>query len=154
MANKKWARRVSVIQSLMMSEVVLNALRTHFSTIIVLNRLITYLGYLTLLTRKKNILKSRDALFSLCFYMYIIYNLMNITISNSVTSIGNSTFYDCDNLQRVYYKGTKSDWSKIYVGPGNTELTVATRYYYSETKPTDQGNYWHYDTDGVTPVIW
>ena len=62
-------------------------------------------------------------------------------------------FEACNELQRVYYKGTKSDWSKIYVGPDNTKLTDATRYY-SETKPTDQGNYWHYDTDGVTPVIW
>ena len=27
-------------------------------------------------------------------------------------------------------------------------------YYYSETKPTTDGDYWHYDTDGVTPVLW
>ena len=81
------------------------------------------------------------------------YRLTSITIPNGVTSIGRSVFEACNELQRVYYKGTKSDWSKIYVGPDNTKLTDATRYY-SETKPTDQGNYWHYDTDGVTPVIW
>jgi hypothetical protein len=33
-------------------------------------------------------------------------------------------------------------------------LTSATRYYYSESQPTDEGNYWHYSTDGVTPVVW
>jgi hypothetical protein len=33
-------------------------------------------------------------------------------------------------------------------------LTSAKRYYYSETQPTAEGNYWHYDTDGVTPVVW
>lgn len=59
---------MSVVQSSMMSEIVYNALRMHFSTIIVLNRMITYLGYLTLLTRKKSILKLRDALF---FSMFI-----------------------------------------------------------------------------------
>ena len=40
-------------------------------------------------------------------------------------------------------------------------LTSATRYYYSETEPAlnaegtaYDGNFWHYDTDGITPVIW
>ena len=40
-------------------------------------------------------------------------------------------------------------------------LTSVTRYYYSETEPAlnaegtaYNGNYWHYDTDGITPVIW
>ncbi|MBQ8615646.1 MAG: hypothetical protein IJ415_03680, partial [Clostridia bacterium] len=33
--------------------------------------------------------------------------------------------------------------------------TIATIYYYSEEQPTDaEGNYWHYDTDGKTPVVW
>lgn len=27
-------------------------------------------------------------------------------------------------------------------------------YYYSQTKPIGTGNYWHYDTDGTTPVVW
>lgn len=43
----------------------------------------------------------------------------------------------------------------------NDPLTNATRYYYSENEPalngsgTDyDGNYWHYDTDGKTPVVW
>ena len=27
-------------------------------------------------------------------------------------------------------------------------------YAYSEDPPTEDGNYWHYDTDGVTPIVW
>lgn len=27
-------------------------------------------------------------------------------------------------------------------------------YYYSETEPIEEGNYWHYGADGKTPVIW
>lgn len=27
-------------------------------------------------------------------------------------------------------------------------------YYYSETKPSQEGDYWHYAEDGVTSVIW
>lgn len=29
-----------------------------------------------------------------------------------------------------------------------------TIYYYSETEPTTSGYYWHYDTDGITPIVW
>jgi len=27
-------------------------------------------------------------------------------------------------------------------------------YFFSSTEPTEEGNYWHYDTDGKTPIIW
>lgn len=33
-------------------------------------------------------------------------------------------------------------------------LTSAEIYYYSEEEPASQGNYWHYDTDGVTITKW
>lgn len=35
---------------------------------------------------------------------------------------------------------------------GNNSLTSATKYFYSETEPTDDGNYWRY-VDGV-PTVW
>lgn len=49
----------------------------------------------------------------------------------------------------VYYYDNKDTWL-------NSEITTLniTVYYYSESQPTDEGNYWHYDTDGVTPLIW
>jgi len=62
-------------------------------------------------------------------------------------------FYSCSGLETVYYKGTAAEWNKISIGY-DSNLTRATRYYYSETKPTESGNYWHYGADGVTPVIW
>jgi hypothetical protein len=82
------------------------------------------------------------------------WGLHSITISNAITSIGNYAFYGCYWLNSFYYKGTAEDWTKILIGSGNGYLTSATTYYYSETEPTENGNYWHYDTDGVTPVIW
>ena len=33
-------------------------------------------------------------------------------------------------------------------------IKSATIYYYSEQQPTSEGNYWHYDTDGKTPIVW
>ena len=95
---------------------------------------------------------------------YAFYNcsgLTSVTIGNSVTSIGSSAFYNCSKLKTVYYKGAAEQWGNISIGSYNSNLTGATRYYYSESEPslnsdgTDYaGNYWHYDTDGVTPVIW
>lgn len=80
--------------------------------------------------------------------------LTNIILGNSVTTIENSAFRNCSGIQAVYYLGTAEQWSSISKGNNNVYLTSATRYYYSETQPTESGNFWHYDTDGKTPIIW
>ena len=83
--------------------------------------------------------------------------LTSVTIGNSVNSIGDYAFYECSGLKTVYYKGSANEWDKISIDNtdySNSNLKRATRYYYSETKPMESGNYWHYDADGVTPVSW
>jgi hypothetical protein len=78
-----------------------------------------------------------------------------IVLPNSVTSIEQGAFYDCMNLDRVYYAGSESDWDKIDIDltdGKNDDLVSATRYYYSETQPATAGRYWHY-VDGV-PTRW
>ena len=88
-------------------------------------------------------------------------SLTSITIGNSVSFIGEYAFYGCSSLKTVFYKGTAEQWSKISIHNANTNLTNVARYYYSESEPAlnsdgtaYDGNYWHYDTDGKTPVIW
>jgi len=88
-------------------------------------------------------------------------SLTSVVIGDSVTSIGEYAFYYCSSLTRVYYKGTASDWSNISIDDYNWTLKNAKRYYYSESAPAlnadgtaYDGNYWYYDTDGITPVIW
>ena len=79
-------------------------------------------------------------------------SLTSVVIGDSVTSIGDGAFDYCSSLTGVYYKGTADDWAKISIGDFNYKLTSATRYYYSESEPTEAGNYWRY-VDGV-PTKW
>lgn len=72
-----------------------------------------------------------------------------------------SSEYDFDNiffvsatsdLPVVYYHGTPTEFSNKEHGQDFSESWV---YFYSENEPIDNASYyWHYDTDGVTPVIW
>ena len=48
--------------------------------------------------------------------------------------------------------GTESELDALTIGDGNIGLTSATRYYYSETEPTEEGNFWHYDQNGKIAV--
>ena len=80
--------------------------------------------------------------------------LRGIITPNSVTSIGRGTFDNCSSLKTVFYKGTAEQWNRIEIIRTDICLIMATRYYYSESEPTNYGNFWHYDADGVTPVIW
>lgn len=81
--------------------------------------------------------------------------LSSVVISENLMIVDYAVFNNCNKLKTVYYKGTEVEWTSIYVDPYdnlNNKLLSAKRYYYSETKPTKGGNYWHY-VDGV-PVVW
>ena len=79
-------------------------------------------------------------------------SLTSVVIPDSVTSIVEAAFYECNNLGIVYYKGTQSEWNQITIDSWNDSLIIATRYYYSENEPSEEGNYWHY-VDGEI-VVW
>lgn len=87
--------------------------------------------------------------------------ILSVYNDKPVTSIGNYAFDGCSGLKTVFYQGSAEQWSKISIDSYNGYLKNATRYYYSETEPAlnaegtaYDGNYWHYDADGITPVIW
>ncbi|HIR66509.1 MAG TPA: leucine-rich repeat protein [Candidatus Coproplasma avicola] len=72
--------------------------------------------------------------------------LKEIVIPKSITYIDSSAFEMCDNLSTIYYCGETEQWTKLNF------KSNANVYYYSESKPTEEGNYWHY-VDGV-PTVW
>ena len=65
-------------------------------------------------------------------------SLTSVTIPNSVTSIGSYAFYDCTNLANVYYSGSQSDWNKITIGDYNECLTNAALHCSSTPTPTPE----------------
>ena len=79
-------------------------------------------------------------------------SLTSVEIPDSVTSIKESAFNGCTSLTGVYYNGTAAEWSKMTIYSNNKPLTSATVYCYTETEPTESGNFWHY-VDGV-PTKW
>lgn len=91
--------------------------------------------------------------------------LSSIVIPSTLTRVSWSAFTNDPQPFIIYYKGTdEAYWStKISVsGDNNDRFFNADFYYYSETQPTEEqlnseiskGKYWHYATDGCTPLIW
>lgn len=109
--------------------------------------LVTYIGNEADLVIPSNITRIYKSAFKSYF------TLTSVVIPNSVTYIENEAFSNCVNLSKIYYMGTILEWKNINIGFDNSQLGVATRYYYSETQPNEEGNFWHYDENGNV-VIW
>ena len=81
-------------------------------------------------------------------------SLKSIIIPSAVTKIDIAAFLHCDALTTVYYGGTEEGWSTISIEDNNGCLNGVRKYYFSQTEPEKDGYFWHFDTDGVTPVSW
>ena len=73
--------------------------------------------------------------------------LAELILHTNINKIEDLVFQDCPNLS-IYYYGTKDDWDKITIN----SYVSGSMYYYSELKPIEEGNYWHY-VDGIV-TIW
>ena len=95
-----------------------------------------------------------------------------LVIGSGVKELGGNILMNTKALSEVYYRGTKEQWQQIAgVSPpasqpsedkssedeigfgigGNFDLSQKTVYFYSETQPTEEGNYWHYVDGKPTP---
>ena len=68
-----------------------------------------------------------------------------------------------EKAKAIFYEGSMEDGQKMEtlnygfdsIKPLLSHLNDVKVYYYSENAPViEEGNYWHYDTDGITPLIW
>ena len=79
--------------------------------------------------------------------------LKSIIIGSGVETIYFDAFTGCESLDTIYYKGTSEEWNEISISySGNSKLISATRYYYSEQQPTEDGLFWHYGENGEIEI--
>lgn len=72
-----------------------------------------------------------------------------IKIPDKVTTISVFAFRSCAALSKVYYSGTIEKWNAIQIESFNDALLEATKYFYSENEPVEEGHYWHYVNDEI-----
>ena len=78
---------------------------------------------------------------------------MNVMKDTSVKTIGTrSLFLGSATEMDVYYKGTSAEFEQIEKGSNWLNTKYGAIYYYSATKPTTSGKYWHYVNN--VPTIW
>ena len=87
------------------------------------------------------------------------WNLHNVVIPASLTTIGDGVFYS-NLVSKIYYMGKDlAQFNRISIGEvnftlqGASSITAATKYYYSAGTPASPGNYWYFD-DNKQPAIW
>ena len=78
--------------------------------------------------------------------------LTSIVIPTSITRIEEQALSECSSLAKIFYRGSIEQWNAIEIDSMNYSVSAATIYCYSETEPSEAGNYWHY-VEGV-PTIW
>ena len=72
-------------------------------------------------------------------------------VMGNVTTVGKQAFTGCTEFKAVYYTCAQSAYVAPTVGASNEPFDAATKYFYSETEPTTEGNFWHYVEGVATP---
>ena len=78
--------------------------------------------------------------------------LQTIILPSTLNTVEDSAFLDSD-LTVVFFKGTEAQFDAMTINGNNDELLSAKVYFYSETEPTESGDFWHYDK-GNAPILW
>ena len=83
-------------------------------------------------------------------------NLKTVVVGNAVKTIESGAFgtrLGAKTQIDVLYKGTAEEWEQITTSQGAPpELYDSTVFFYSETAPEKDGNFWRYV--GGTPQKW
>ena len=76
-------------------------------------------------------------------------SLTKVVVGSGVETIEGYAFDSCEALVEVFYKGDEESFKRITVGGNNQPFDQATLYYYSETTPETEGNFWYYDNSEI-----
>lgn len=79
--------------------------------------------------------------------------LLTVVLPSSLTTVESSAFAGCNALKTVFFLGNETQLDAMEIAPDNEALLDAKVYFYSETEPTAEGDYWHYDASG-SPITW
>lgn len=89
-----------------------------------------------------------ESCFSGCTSLeYVV--MKNVSSSNV---IGSYAFGGCDSFNKVFFESDTVIDVHLNMSSTTSQYVNATKYVYSETEPSEEGNYWHY-VNGI-PTIW
>lgn len=74
--------------------------------------------------------------------------LVSVMMHSGLTVIEDGAFRFCDALTTVYYYGTEKQFDDISVAGKNQSVTDARLCIYSAEKPTENGDFWYFDSKG------
>lgn len=90
--------------------------------------------------------------------------IKHLVIPASITRIPDYAFEGWSNIEKIYYGGARETWESAAMFdrnpemsdpeqiPKNDELMTPDVYFFSQNKPSGEGNFWHY-VNGV-PTPW
>ena len=78
--------------------------------------------------------------------------LTTIILPATLGELGGGAFAGCP-LEAAYYCGTQAEWEANFYDP-YLAVAMETLYFYSESEPSEAGNFWHYDDVTGKPVAW
>ena len=84
------------------------------------------------------------------YYTFRDSDIEYLILPSTLTGLFQDSMTNCP-LRNIYFRATEEHYPESLLEEID-EQTDATLYFYSETEPTEEGNFWHY-VDGK-PVIW
>ena len=82
-------------------------------------------------------------------------SLKYIILPSGINYIGYNICSGCSVFEAIYYKGDARKWAAIDKSSAGEGFNDAKVYYYAAQMPeANEGDYWHYDEDEKTPLVW
>ncbi len=79
-------------------------------------------------------------------------SMLTVVFPTTLETVEDGAFEDAA-IKTVFYAGTEEQFDEIEILRGNDCIIDAKLCFYSETEPTEKGNFWHYGKNN-TPIIW